>query len=67
MTVQIEQEQRCATCRYWSDKLADMRHGVLLAVCLSRESPNCRLYVSGANSCEEWHQGEPIDEGVESA
>jgi hypothetical protein len=62
---------RCATCRYWSDKLAYANvPGPMFAYCLMIESPRYgkvngdekRGYTSERDGCEKHETGRPIDE-----
>lgn len=57
---------KCSSCRYWSDQLAQVKHGVLYATCLSpyQKGANNKAianyrgeYRTGNQGCGGWQSG----------
>lgn len=56
-------EQRCETCRYWSEMVAEAGGGIpgVRALCLSEKSALRQRMTSERQTCGEWKGGQAVD------
>jgi hypothetical protein len=46
--------EKCESCRYWSEMIAQSEGYEVAALCLSSRSPHYSKYTIGKNGCNDW-------------
>lgn len=49
--------ERCNTCRFWSEMLAQANGGPVEAYCLAEGGPYSGHYTTGRQHCDKWKHG----------
>lgn len=49
--------KNCKGCRFWSEMIAKTENFAVVAMCLSKDSPNKGNYMAGHNKCSAWDSG----------
>lgn len=53
---------RCQSCRYWSEMIAEFSGGELRAYCLAQNGPNYHEFTSETSSCAQHEPGLAVDD-----
>ncbi len=50
--------KNCKGCRYWSEMIAKLEAGIVVAMCINSESLEKGNYKSGWSKCDSWKSGQ---------